>query len=233
MRVVGYLRVSTDRQADEGFGLDAQEAAIRGWARAGRHRLVELCVDEGRSGAADVVDRPALAAALGHVKAGRAAALVVPRLDRLARDLVLQEWIRAEVLGYGGELRSVSPTEDLYLRDDPDDPTGQLVRRILGAIADYERAMIRLRMAAGKRAKATAGGYTGGQPPYGYAAAGRELVPHRGEQAQLRRMRGWRRSGLSWRDIADRLNAEDVPARRGRWHPQTVARIVDRSKKAG
>ena len=39
----------------------------------------------------------------------------------------------------------------------------------------------------------------------------------------------WRAAGDSLRDIADRLNAGGVPARRGRWHPQTVARVLDRA----
>lgn len=41
-------------------------------------------------------------------------------------------------------------------------------------------------------------------------------------------MKRWRREGKSLRDIADRLNREGIPARRGRWHPQTVQRVIDR-----
>lgn len=227
MRVVAYLRVSTDRQADEGLGLDVQEAAIREWARQHKHRVVDVELDQGRSGAADLINRPGLARALGHLQSGRAQALVVFRLDRLARELLLQEWLRAEILRAGGELRSTSPTEDLHLRADPDDPTGQLVRHILGAIAEYERATIRLRMAAGKARKLEAGGYSHGQPPYGYAAQHGRLVPVVDEQRVLTRMKRWRRTGLSYRDIAGRLNDEGTLPRRGeRWHPATVARIL-------
>ena len=228
-RAVAYLRVSTDRQADEGFGLEVQEAAVRRWARLNKVRLAFVVRDEGRSGAADVIDRPGLAEAIGHVRAGRAQALVVPRLDRLARDLVLQEWIRADLIRMGAELRSASPAEDLYLRNDPDDPTGTLVRQILGAVAQYERAMIRLRMDAGKARKRQTGGYIGGQPPYGFRAIGHDLVPNLEEQREVQRMRRWRREGKSLREIATRLNDEGVPARRGRWHPQTVARVLERA----
>jgi DNA invertase Pin-like site-specific DNA recombinase len=42
MQLVGYLRVSTDRQADEGLGLEVQEQAIREWAQAHGHELVAL-----------------------------------------------------------------------------------------------------------------------------------------------------------------------------------------------
>jgi DNA invertase Pin-like site-specific DNA recombinase len=227
-RVVAYLRVSTDRQADDGMGLDVQEAAIRDWARRSKARIAYTVRDQGKSGAADVVDRPGLAEALGHVQGGRADAIVVARADRLARDLVLQEWLRAEVLRAGAELRSASPVEDLYMRDDPTDPTGNLVRQILGAVSEYERAMVRLRMEAGKAMKRKAGGYAGGAPPYGYRAADHDLVPNLDEQRNMQRMRRWRREGKSLRDIANRLNDSGIPARRGRWHPTTVARVVDR-----
>lgn len=230
-RAVAYLRVSTDRQADEGLGLDVQEAACRDWARRNRARIAFVVRDAGVSGAADEVDRPGLAEAMGHVRAGRADCIVVARLDRLARDLVLQEWIRADLVDAGAELRSASAVEDLHLIGDPDDPTGTLVRQILGAVAQYERAMIRLRMNAGKARKAQAGGYTGGAPRYGYRADGHDLVPNLAEQRQVQRMRRWRREGLSLRQIADRLNAEGTPARRGRWHPQTVARVLDRGQR--
>lgn len=228
-RVVAYLRVSTDRQADEGFGLDVQEAAIREWARRNKARIAFVVRDEGKSGAADVIDRPGLAEALGHVQAKRADAILVARVDRLARDLVLQEWLRAEVLRAGADVRSASPVEDVYLRDDPTDPTGTLVRQILGAVAQYERAMIRLRMEAGKARKRKAGGYTGGQPKFGQRAVDRELVADLAEQKTVQQMKRWRREGKSLREIADRLNTDGVPARRGRWHPQTVARVVDRA----
>ena len=227
---VAYLRVSTEGQVDKGFGLEVQEAAVKEWAKREKVRLVAIERDEGRSGLADVIDRPGLAAALGHVQSGRAQLVIVPRLDRLARDLVLQEWVRAELLKLGGQLRSADRVEDLHLVEDPDNPTGTLVRQILGAVAQYERSMIRLRMSAGKERKRAGGGYTGGKPPYGYGAAGGELVPVVDEQRTLARMRRWRRAGKSYREIADRLNAEGVPARSGgQWHPAAIGRILDRA----
>jgi DNA invertase Pin-like site-specific DNA recombinase len=228
-RAVAYLRVSTARQA-EGLGLEVQEAAIRLWARRHKVRISLVVRDEGRSGAADVIDRPGLAEALGHVEAGRAQAVVVARLDRIARDAILQEWIRAELVNRGAQLRSADEVEDVHLVAEPDNPTATLVRQILGAVSQYERAMIRLRMEAGKARKRDAGGYIGGQPRYGYRADGHDLVPNLEEQRQISRMRRWRREGKSLRDIADRLNDEGVPPARGdRWHPMTVGRVLDRA----
>ena len=224
---VGYVRVSTDRQAEHGFGLEVQEKAVRDWARAKRIRLLEVAVDRGASGSADVVNRPGLARALGLVTAGKVGALVVPRMDRLARDLVLQEWVRGEIVRAGGQVRSCVDVEDLYLIEDPDNPTGQLVRQILGSVAQYERSMIRLRMRAGLEAKRNAGGYVGGRPPYGWAAHRGALVPVDLEQATLTRVRRARGRGHSWRQVVDELTTAGVMTRSGNpWTPYGIARAI-------
>lgn len=228
-RAVGYVRVSTDRQADAGFGLDVQTDAIRAWAADEGVTVRHWTRDEGRSGADEAIARPGLAEALGLVHVGRAELLVVARLDRLARRLVLQEQLRAEVIRAGGSLRSTVPVEDLHLREDPSDPTGRLVRHILGAIAEYERDVVRLRMEAGKAAKRAAGGYVGGAPPFGWQAIGGQLVPHAAEQETLRRMRRLQRAGHSYRSIAVELNRAGLGAKRGRWHPLTVAQVLRHS----
>ncbi len=111
MKILVYLRVSTDRQADEGLGLEVQEAACRAWAKAHKHRVVAVLCDRGISGAKDLDDRPALADALTALKAGEAAGIVVYRLDRLARDLVLQESLLAEVRRMGATVFTTSAGE--------------------------------------------------------------------------------------------------------------------------
>src|SRR3954469_1499637 len=91
MRLIAYLRVSSDSQLD-GFGLDVQERAIRTWARTAGHRIVGWERDEGVSGATDAADRPGLSAALLALQhPPKADGIVVARLDRLARALTVQE----------------------------------------------------------------------------------------------------------------------------------------------
>jgi DNA invertase Pin-like site-specific DNA recombinase len=91
MRVAAYLRVSTDRQAEKGLGLQVQEQAIRTWAKAEKHRVVRWDRDEGVSGSNGLEARENLLSALAALQAGEVEAIVVYRLDRLARDLVVQE----------------------------------------------------------------------------------------------------------------------------------------------
>jgi DNA invertase Pin-like site-specific DNA recombinase len=230
MNVAGYLRVSTDRQAEEGLGLDIQEQAIRAWAHTNGHRVVSWFRDEGLSGSNGLEHRDGLADALECIKHHSASGLVVYRLDRLARDLVLQEQLLADIRRLGADVYSTSTAEAAYLRDDPDDPSRKLIRQILGAVNEYERAMIRLRLSAGRRRKAEIGGYAYGAPPYGYRTHDGALVEDPDEQAGLRRMRDLRAGGASYRDIAAMLQAEGHEPKRGKvWYPMSVRQALARA----
>lgn len=226
MRLVGYLRVSTDKQADA-FGLDVQRKAITAWAKANGHRLVEVFVDEGVTGKLE--DRPALAGALHALKDRRADGIVVPKLDRLARDLIVQESLIAEVWRMGATVHSAVASEAEYLVDDPADPSRKLIRQVLGAVSEYERAMIALRLRSGRAAKAAAGGYAFGAPAYGQRAEAKELAPDDREQAALTRMAELHADGESLRAIAETLDAEGHRPKRGEsWHPMAVSRCLAR-----
>lgn len=230
MRVAAYLRVSTDRQAEEGLGLELQEQAIRSWAKANKHRVVSVLVDEGVSGAKELDHRPGLADALDLVREGNADAVVVYRLDRLARDLVLQEQLLAEFRRLGGEVCSTSAAEAGYLSDDPDDPSRKLIRQILGAVSEYERAMIALRLRSGRRRKAEKGGYAYGSPAFGFRAEDKGLEADQDEQQAIARMQALHEAGSSLRQICAALAEEGYTAKRGGpWHPNTVARVLRRA----
>ncbi len=84
-RVVGYARVSTEDQAREGVSLAAQRAKLEAYATALDLELVAVREDAGVS--AKTLDRPGLRAALEDLRAGRADALLVPKLDRLTRSV--------------------------------------------------------------------------------------------------------------------------------------------------
>lgn len=228
-RAVAYLRVSTDRQAEEGLGLEVQADAIKEWAKASNTRVVATFADEGVSGSNGLDSREALPEALSTVRSGAADGLVVYRLDRLARDLIVQETLLAEVRRLGGEVYSTSAAEAGYLTDDPDDPSRKLIRQVLGAVAEYERSMIALRLRSGRKRKAKGGGYAYGAPPFGYRVEDGELVPEQGEQETLSRARELQEAGASIREIATTLNEEGRSTKRGtRWHPTTVARVLRR-----
>src|SRR5262245_2781111 len=228
MRVVGYVRVSTREQAEHGYGLEVQERAVRAWARQHGHRLVAVHRDEGVSGSNGIDSRVGLPEALAAVRDRTAGGVVVPSLDRLARDLVLQETLLAEVKRLGGRVFSATPAEDEFLADDPADPSRRLIRQIIGAINEYERSVITLRLRSGRQAKRDRGGYAGdGSPPFGWKAIDGALVPVDSEQQAIARAKALRAAGRSLREIGETLTAEGhSPKRGGRWHPQSLARVL-------
>lgn len=229
MRLVAYLRVSTTEQAEHGLGLEVQEQAIREWAELHGHEIADVFVDAGVSGSNGLDDRDALLSAFAALRETEAEALIVYRLDRLARDLILQETLLAEAWSLGCEVLSTANGE-ANLRDDPDDPSRTLIRQVLGAVAQYERSMIVLRLRSGRRRKHERGGYAYGAPPYGWKAVSAELVPVPEEQAVIQRLRALRDQGATQRQMADALNADEVATRRpGRWHAATVGRVLRRA----
>ena len=123
-----------------GFGLEVQERAIKDYCKAAGLRLVGVLRDEGQSGSNGLEARVGLAKALAALKAGEASTLVVYRMDRLARDLILQETLVQRLRDQGTPVRSASEPD---LDTDTDDPTKVLIRQIIGAVSQYERAVIR------------------------------------------------------------------------------------------
>jgi DNA invertase Pin-like site-specific DNA recombinase len=225
-KALGYLRVSTVEQT-QGFGLDVQEKAIRDYCKANGLRLTAIHRDEGISGSNGLDSRQGLATALVKLEAGEASTLVVYRLDRLARDLILQETLVTQLREQGTPVRSASEPD---LDTDTDDPTKTLIRQIIGAVSQYERAVIRGRMQGGKAAKARKGGYTGGRPSYGYATHNKELVPNESEQEMVQLVHKLHRAGKSLREIALQLDQRRFRPRNGqRWHPNTIRRIIQSS----
>lgn len=227
MKIIAYLRVSSTAKADHEESAAEQEKKIRTWARQHGHKIAAVLADEGVSGENGLAERTGLPEALHVLKDGEAGGLAVSRLDRLSRDMVLQEQLLGEVHRYGAELFSCSPSEQQFLADDPDDPSRAMIRRILGAVNQYERDMIALRLRGGKRRKRARGGYAGGYVPLGMRVEGREFVPDDGEQAAIARIRELRGEGRSLREVIAVLDAEGHRTKRGgRWHPSTVARVT-------
>jgi DNA invertase Pin-like site-specific DNA recombinase len=226
-KYLGYIRVSTNGQAQDGYGLAIQEQTIRDWF-GDRHRRLTIHRDEGVSGR--ILDRPGLSGLLRSIE--RNDIVVVPRLDRLARDLISQELLLAEIQRQGGKLISCSAAEQPYLEDDTEDPSRRFVRQILGAVSEYERAMVTLRLRGGRRAKRASGGFGGGETPFGWrvADAGGLEVDER-EQAVLDFITDAREHGASYAEIATRLNRRSkLHPRRGSgvWTKQGVFRVAGR-----
>lgn len=237
MKVIGYCRVSTDSQAERGVGLAVQEKALRSWCATEGYELVQLFRDEGESGSNGLDARRGLLEAMLTLKELEGPkGLAVYRLDRLARDLILQESLLREVSKIGAQTFSTQAGEAAYLGgDDHDDAQRTMIRHILGAISQYERSLIHQRMSAGRALRREQGHYVGdGPPPYGFEVAtddegNKWLAPVPEEQAALERVRELRSEGASLRAIGAALDAEGYrPRRASRWSPQAVKLIAAR-----
>lgn len=219
MRAFAVLRVSTVDQLD-GYGMDAQMAAISRFAEREGYDIVATFRDEGVSGSAEWHERPGLSEALARIGDGEAEALIVYRMDRLARNLLIQEVIVERLARAGVKL--LSATEDMV--NGESDPTRDMIRQILGAVAQYEKATTLARMAAGRAIKKARGEHIGGRVPFGYDKRGDGmLVPNDSEQAIIAQARELHAEGFSFRTIADEVGPN--PRTGHPFHHVAVARM--------
>lgn len=197
----------------EGDGLPRQLEAIRTYTKAHNIRLAKVFRDEGVSGTKDLLNRPALAALIQALHGDGVKLVLVEKLDRLARDLMIQESILHDLTRSGFQLVSVTEP-DLCSNE----PSRKLMRQIMGAFSEYEKQMIVLKL-NGARARIRAKeGRCEGRKPYGY---------REGEKVVLDRLKHLRLAGLAYDRIATQLNTEGLPPRSGkRWYPGVVRRVL-------
>ncbi|MDQ6810788.1 MAG: recombinase family protein [Actinomycetota bacterium] len=232
MQIVTYARTSIN--GNGGDSADAQEDACRDWAAANGHEVVAQHRDEGLSGRLGPDERPGLAAALLDIEATRASGLIVHRLDRLARELHVQEAALARVWSAKPPGRVFEAVEGEVPKDDPKDPMRTFVRQVMGAAAQLERGMIVARMQGGRSRKHKNGGYAGGPTvPFGQRVEGKgrhaRRVDNPDETAAVTEILQLRGAGLTLQDIANRLNDAEIPTPRGgRWHVTSVVRVLRR-----
>src|SRR5258706_4666884 len=110
MRAIGYVRVSTDKQADHGISLEAQEAKIRAMATVQGADIVELIVDGGES--AKNLNRPGMERLLALVDQRQVQTVIIAKLDRLTRSVKDLAELLERFERRGGSLVSVGGTLD-------------------------------------------------------------------------------------------------------------------------
>lgn len=236
LRLVICRRVSTAGQAVDGYGLESQERDCRKWnTSVGHHQIVHVIADGdekgGKTGRSTIDEREGLMEAMEWIRDGRADGILAPNLDRLARELTVQEAVLSYVWALGGHVFTADHGE--HLEDDETDPMRTAMRQMRGVFAQLDRGLIRKRLREGRETKGELGGYAYGAPRFGYRAEDNELAPEPAEQEALARMQQLQGEGLGVRAIARQLNEDGVPSKRGgRWHPTTVARLLDDNARA-
>jgi DNA invertase Pin-like site-specific DNA recombinase len=222
-RAVAYLRVSTADQVDSGLGLGAQETAIEAAAARLGVAVAVTFTDAGVSGGLPLEQRAALLAALDTIRSGDL--LLVAKRDRLGRDVLNVAMIERLVERRGARVVSAAGEGS-----DDDSPTGKLMRQIIDAFSEYERAVIRARtksaMGIAKRQ-----GRRVGHLPWGRTVSedGRMLIVNEEEVAVLEEIRRLRHRGLTLDDISRELNERGLSNRQGRpWKPSFIGQLLER-----
>jgi putative DNA-invertase from lambdoid prophage Rac len=211
MRIVGYVRVSTEEQASSGVSLDAQQQQITGYAMMKGWQVSEFFVERGVSGSVALAERPEGQRLLSTVK--NSDVIVTARLDRAFRSA-------ADALGTLEELKDQGI--GLHMIDLGGDVCGngisKLVFTILSAVAENERDRIRERIRDVKRHLASQGIYGGGKRPFGWDVVDGKFVENADEQVALKRMRAMRKAKKTYRAIGAAFGKD----------PKSVQRILAR-----
>ena len=227
MKVVGYARVSTVAQSDEGISLEAQEEKLRQYASLYDLELTAVHVDAGVS--AKTLQRPGLQAALTDLTEGRAEALVVVKLDRLTRSVVDLGTLVADYFNTY-DLLSVSDSIDTR------SASGRLVLNVLVSVAQWEREAIAERTAEALSHLKSQGVILGGEA-LGWSRTtdldvhGRRVIHDIPlERQTVNRIVELRQQGLSLREICKALETEGWKTKRGgKWSPKVVRSVLLRA----
>jgi DNA invertase Pin-like site-specific DNA recombinase len=194
IQAVAYLRTSSATNANKGLVTDKdsdkrQRAAITGFAKANGYELVAEFYDV-VSGADPIDQRPGFKAMLDRIAGNGVRVILVESPDRFARDLAVQLAGHAYLKGLGVELVPTT-APDFFIADTP---TAVLVRQVLGAISQFEKASLVAKLRAARERKVAAGGRGTGR--WRYDEARPEVV------ALARELQG---QGLSLRKISAAL----------------------------
>jgi len=223
-KLVGYCRVSTDNQKEEGT-IEIQENSLKKYADKNGYELVKIFEDNGISGGSELENRPGLAELFSYTENNKEIeGVLIFKLDRLARDLYIQEHLIKKLEGLNKKLISI---EEPHL--DSNDPIRKAFRQFMGIISELEKAFITMRLSGGRINKAQKGGYAGGATALGYKTKNKKLIIDK-EQAEIIRiifkMKRYKRMGL--REIARELNKKGIPtARGGKWYAGTIKYILE------
>lgn len=219
-KAIGYIRVSTQEQAESGLSLSYQGAKIRSYCEALDIELLDVVADAGFS--AKSMNRPAMQDIIKMIERKEVDAVVILKLDRLTRSV--------KDLGFITELINKTGVALVSVQDSINTSTaaGRLVLNVLGSVAQWERESNGERVKAAMSVKKSAGQRVG-DVPYGFDLAddGATLVENPNEQKALELIRELRAKGLSFRKIASELESRGIETKKGRstWQPQTISNL--------
>jgi DNA invertase Pin-like site-specific DNA recombinase len=235
MEVVAYLRVSGRSQLD-GDGFPRQLEAAERCCRDKNFILLRVYQEEAVPGKLDEEHRPAFQEMIADLLSNGCRAIVVEGLHRLAREYRTQEHLIIYLASKGLTLISADTGEDITAAM-MGDPMRRALVQIQGIFAELEKNMLVAKLAKARQRKKIKDGVEKGYSPEDAAKHGKGQGRHAfGEKpkevATLERIREWRGTGATAKQIAEDLNAWGYKSRSGKpWRGTTVAKIVSRMER--
>jgi DNA invertase Pin-like site-specific DNA recombinase len=245
---IGYLRVSGAGQVDKD-GEQRQKEAVIAFCSAHGLLILSLDFEAGVSGTVDGMDRPIFADIIariekidadwdaakpdnsavanvdfgGEAKKANRPCIVVERMDRLARDLMVQEFLLRECRNRGIEVYAADQGQLIDLASNELDPTRKLFRQIMGALAEWEKSALVLKLRKARDRKRAISGRCEGMVPYAQTEDGK---------AALAKVKEFRAAGYSYAETAHRMNLGKHKTRFGRlWTKKAVIKILQSEPK--
>lgn len=218
-KAIGYVRVSTQKQANEGLSIEAQTAKIQAWASLKDYELVHIYIDEGISGK-NIINRPKLNEALSQLQEGMA--FVFYSLSRVSRNVIDTITIGERIGNLGADMVSLSEHIDTT------GSAGRLVFNLLAVLNQFERDQVseRTKMVM-SYLKENDKVYS--HVPYGYNRKGKDLVINQAEADNIQIMLDLKKKGFGYRKIATHLNKIQIKSKKGGiWYAKTVEQVLIR-----
>lgn len=225
MKAVAYIRVSTSKQAEKGFSLEAQRQKLQAMALVKDVELIETIIDAGES--AKSLDRPGMRRLLELVDGRKIDTVLIIKLDRLTRSVRDLGELLERFSKRGVSLVSLSESLDTG------SAAGRMVLNLLTTVSQWEREVIGERTASVLRHK-KASRQVYNHVPFGFARQENALVAVEAEQAVIRHMAELKKAGYTLREIAGELNGDGIASKSGgRWYASSVRNCLTSSLNEG
>ncbi len=225
-KVFGYLRVSDVSQVEKG-GFDRQLRAIKGFCKDRGYTIESVYQEEGVSGTVDELDRPAFQEMVAAILANGVKTVIVESLDRLARELRIQEQILMYLVGKNIDLFSANTGENVTeaVRSDP---MKKALIQIQGVFAELDKSQLVSKLKRGREKAKKERGKGQGRKHYGETSEQERAIMKR--ITYMRRLSRGQKKRMSFQRIANVLNAEGIKTRLGKkWTASGVKHVIDRN----
>lgn len=235
--VVGYVRVSTENQARQGYSLSEQKEEIEVYCGSQNYSLLEMFSDEGISGAKAnedemTIERDGLLDMLAFIRKKEVQYVVTLNTNRLWRSDTVKVLVIRELKKNNVDIKAIDrPNYSIYAQN----PNEVLMNGMFELLDVYERLEIALKLKRGRMQKAKGGGYAGGGAPFGYQCphGTKKLLIHQEEAGAVHRVYQLKQSMpcATLQNISDIMNREGYRGRNGKaFNAMLVKRILDKEK---